>query len=185
MRSPAPVRVCAERVNRSVFSEDAQVGEIRFIARLDPAPADGGSLWVGGANGAARFAPDGSLRARVTFDERVSRPEPIDVRSDGTFRTIDRGGGWSAVGLPDEHGRTLWHYPPADGDRAADAMAAGRIGPGGGSFEILHTDDSRDALQVRDAEGGPLRAIPAAFRSFSLVHWPQPDSPLRVLGIDA
>ena len=220
----------AATLRRSVVQQLPELGPIENVVRLAPAPEDGGEVWVGGQNGCARLTTDGAERGRVRFAHRVVNPVPIDVDGDGRWETMACGGGWSDVGLLDAEGHPLWHFPDgAHSLAAADAMAAGPVGPNGslafvigmnggdgvhfldvegarfrhvdgsnvfsvavadldgdGAAEIVHSGGGGfgGRIWVRDRDGAPLRRLDAELGFFSLIRWPEPDSPPRLLGID-
>jgi len=91
---------------------------------------------------------------------------------------MNAGGG---VHLLDAAGRTLL----SDGASNVFSVAVADL-DSDGVAEILHSDGSGRTrwIQLRRADGAPLRRLAAEFSSFGLIRWPDAGSPPRVLGVD-
>ena len=84
-----------------------------------------------------------TLIKKVKFDwsPGITRPEVVDLRDDGSFKIMVRGGGYTDVGLMNDEGKVLWRDWLAPYD-----MAAGDV-DGNGVLEF-YTSDSKGLQKV-------------------------------------
>jgi hypothetical protein len=126
-------------LQKELFSRVDGMGEISDIVWADLDSAAGYELGVASSRGAMLVDGNGKMIRTVRFSEPAGRAEIVDVESDGVCEYMDRGAGWSPVGLYDHEGHLLWHHEPElpndmaagdlDGDRVLDfVVAAGQPG---------------------------------------------------------
>ena len=95
------------------------------------------------------------LTCFVPFDVNIPNVGVLDLGRDGLLEYINRGRGWSPVGLFDATGHRSWQHPSSQGDDAADAMSAGDLDLNG-DLEFVVGMNAGGGLRVLDERGREL-----------------------------
>lgn len=160
------------------------------IVNPRPIDVDGDGQWEtmgcgGGWSAVGLFDAEGHPLWRVPSRERsLGTPDAMAAGPVGPTGSLafvigmNAGGG---VHFLDVEGQRFRHVQGSNVFSVAVADL-----DGDGDAEILHSDGGGfgGRIWVRDRDAQPLRRLDVDLGFFSLIHWPEPDSPPRMLGID-
>ncbi|MGE5692574.1 MAG: FG-GAP repeat domain-containing protein, partial [Candidatus Zixiibacteriota bacterium] len=104
-----------------------------------------------GQYGAVYFSGKGEALSTVKFERKGYRMAPIDLKGDGKFAFMNRGGNGQQVGLFDSEGREAWRYG-LGANQTPNAMAAGDLN-GDGEPEFVVGMNGNGGVRLLDATG--------------------------------
>jgi len=146
---PVGVSVGSGFVASRVFADNLQTGPVTDIAagKFDPNPKV--AFVVAGREGATFLARDATPVSSLTFADRYSRVDVIDVEKDGTCEFMNRGSWTSAPLVLNHDGTVRWRSPAPGG---ADDMAAGDV-DGDGYLEFAVGMNGGGGVHLLDRAG--------------------------------
>lgn len=135
----------------SLLFRKSTLGTITGMASSPLGPDSQPAIVVAGNYGAACYSDKGELRSAVKYERKGFQMAPVDLKGDGNYAFMNRGGDGQQVGLFDSEGRMAWRHglglEPVPND-----MAAGDL-DGDGELEFVVGMSGEGGIRLLDARG--------------------------------